>query len=123
VTELQRTAQDIENARVRQEIADRLQHEYDEALALATSAFGPGWEPCGRQFLVDKDEEDRARRAGDRMQPAATVYSARKDGVKRFFTVVDGIARECASVEAGFGAMYHEPHPVRGFEHKGRWVP
>lgn len=57
------------------------------------------------------------------MQPATTVYSARKDGIKRHFTVSDGVSSEVASVEEGFGAMLHENHPTRTFEHKGACIP
>lgn len=118
------TPLEIANAACRAEIAERFRREYDEALALAESVFGPGWEPCGRHMLVEKDEEERARKAGDRAQPAATVYSARnKDGGTRHFVIEKGVPREVASVEEGFGDMYHEKHPTRGFEHRGQWIP
>jgi hypothetical protein len=115
------TPQDVANAELRASIAARFRAEYAEALALAESAFGPGWEPCGRHYLVDRDEEERARAAGDRARPAATVYTARKDGVKRYFTVADGKPVECPGYQEGFGAMLTEPDPKRGFEKDGRW--
>src|SRR5262249_28829127 len=55
----QPTPQDIENARVRQEIAARQQAEYQECFRAALGAFGPGWTPNCRRFLIEKDEEDR----------------------------------------------------------------
>jgi len=119
----QPTQQDIDNAAWRAGIVVRYKAEYDEARVIAESVFGPGWEPCGRHTLVDKQEEQRARAAGDRMQPSATVYSARKSEVKRHFTVVDGIATECPTVEAGFGAMLDETHPTLGFDLRGQWIP
>ena len=114
---------DIANADLRAGIAARLQAEYDEALAQAVAIFGPGWVPSGRHFLLDKDEEERARKSGGRMAPAATVYSASKDGVKKHFTIIEGEPTECTSVEEGFGPLLHENHPTRGFEHNGQWLP
>jgi hypothetical protein len=52
----------VENARKRREIADSQAQEYAECLHWAMEAFGPGWEPSCRHFLVEKDEEERARR-------------------------------------------------------------
>ncbi|HEV3383231.1 MAG TPA: hypothetical protein VG097_00380 [Gemmata sp.] len=74
-------------------------------------------------MLVEQDEEERACKAGDRMQPTATVYTACKERVARHFVLEAGKPREVASVEEGFGPMYHEKHPTRGFEHKGQWIP
>ena len=113
------THQDIENARRRQQIADRQRAEYEAALALAEAVFGQGWEPCGRHCLVTHEEEERARAVGGKAEPAATVYSARKDGVMRHFTLVGGTPVECASCEDGFGSLLTEPDPVRGFHDKG----
>lgn len=110
---------DIENAARRQEIADRFRSQFLEALALAEQALGPGWEPTGRHCLVDKLEEDRARKAGERPVPAATVITAEKDGVKRHFRA-DGVPTECASVEAGFGRMMTEPHPTLRLDWNGK---
>jgi hypothetical protein len=117
------TPLDIENAQTRAEIAAKFKADYDEALVLAEQVFGPGWEPRGRHMLVDKDEEDRRRKEGGQTHYAAIVYSASKDGEMRHFAVADGTAVECPSVEAGFGAMYQEKHPTKGFEHRGQWIP
>ena len=116
------TQQDKDNAARRADIAAQFQREHDEAIDLAESVFGPGWQPCGRHFLVDKQEEDRARKAGDKMHAAATVYSAQKDGVKRHFTATNGITTECMTVEEGFGGMYDEKHPTKGIELQGQWI-
>src|SRR5438309_1492864 len=53
------TEQDIRNARLRQETAARQEAEYDACLALAQKAFGPGWIPSHRHYLVEKCEEER----------------------------------------------------------------
>ena len=118
----QPTPQDVENARLRSEVADRFRREYLDALALAERAFGPGWEPTGRHYLVTHDEEERSRRDGDRTQPAAEVFTAEKDGVRRHFTLRDGEPIECDGYQEGFGAMLLEPDPVRGFEQGGVFV-
>jgi len=123
VTDAQPTAQDIANAERRRLIASRLQAEYDQAVAWATEVFGPGWSPRGRHSLVDKAEETRARKAGDKMQAAATVYDARNDqGETRHFKLVDGRPVECADYKEGFAAMLFEPHPTLGFvDQTGKW--
>jgi hypothetical protein len=113
------TEQDVRNAEMRQAVADRFRREYLAARELAERAFGPGWKPCGRHFLVTHDEEDRARRDGDRAQPAAEVFTAEKDGVRRHFTLRDGIPMECGGYEQGFGSLLLELDPVRGFERGG----
>ena len=123
---MQPTDQDRENARIRQEIAARQAQEYDQVQAWAEAAFGPGWRPSHRHFLVSIEEEERVRYSGERPQAAATVYTARHEetGEKRHFTVsADGNVTECDSYQAGFGAMLFEPHPTRGFTHQGKWCP
>lgn len=115
----QPTDLDRENAARRQAIADHFRAEYARAEALACSLFGPGWKPTGRHMLLDKDQEDEARRTGTRAVPVATVITAEKGGVKRHFRVET--MQECESMEAGFGQMLLEPHPTKGFEHEGKW--
>jgi hypothetical protein len=113
------TFQDTENARRRQEIADRFRAQYEEARALAEKVLGPGWEPTGFHTLVEKDEEDRAHRTNTKPVPSAKVITVMKDGVKRHFRVET--MTECETPEAGFGEMLMEPHPTKGFEHRGQW--
>jgi hypothetical protein len=113
------THQERENARRRQEIADHFRHQYLEALTLAEQVLGTGWEPTGFHTLVEKDEEDRARRTNTKPVPSAKVITAAKDGAKRHFRFETMI--ECESPEAGFGEMLMEPHPTKGFEHQGEW--
>jgi hypothetical protein len=113
------THQERENARRRQEIADHFRNQFLEALALAEKVLGPGWEPTGFHTLVEKDEEDRARRTNTKPVPSAKVITAAKDGVKRHFRVET--MTECETPEAGFGEMLMEPHPTKGFEHRGQW--
>jgi hypothetical protein len=73
----QPTAGDHQNARVRREIAARQEAEYRECEAWALEAFGPGWLPSGRHFLLDHDEEERVCYTGERPRPEATVYTVR----------------------------------------------
>ncbi len=114
------TAQDHANARIRREIADRQEVAYDEVLAWAQAAFGDGWLPSHRHFLLDRDEEERARYTGGRPKAAAAVYTVRNaERNTRHFTVEDGAVVPHESYEAGFGTMLLEPHPSRGFMHQG----
>jgi hypothetical protein len=118
------TEQDQENARIRREIADRFAAEYAECLDHAAEAFGPGWFPSHRHYLVSKDEEARVRYTGEKAQPAATVYTARNAaGETRHFTLEDGRVVEHESYAGGFGTTLLELHPTRGFEHEGKWHP
>jgi hypothetical protein len=115
------TARDRENARLRRQIAARQAEEYDQVQAWAEAAFGPGWQPSHRHYLVSIDEEERVRYTGKRPQAAAMVYTVKNNiGEARHFTVsADGKAIECDSYQAGFGPMLWEPHPTRGFTHHG----
>lgn len=118
------TAYDHEIARTRREIADRFEREYTEVLKLALGAFGPGWRPSHRHYLVEKEDEEQARRTGGRPKAAATVFTVRHvdDGRARHFTVdAQGKVTECESYEAGFGPLLLEPHPTRGFQHNGQF--
>lgn len=57
------------------------------------------------------------------MRPAATVYTAEKDGVKRHFRIKDRRPVECAGYQDGLGTLLTEPDPKRGFEVNGTWHP
>src|ERR1043165_6501332 len=82
------TAQEYENARIREEIARAQEEQYAECCLWALKTFGPGWEPRCRHFLLDKIDEERCRRTGEKPVPAATVYTVRNEpGEKRHFTV------------------------------------
>ena len=117
------TERDLENARIREEIAEKQQAEYDQCYLWALGAFGPGWFPSCRHYLVEKDDEEQARRTGDKPKAAATVYTVRnKAGDKRHFTVVDGRVRECAGYEEGFKEMLLESHPTMRIEVRGEKV-
>jgi hypothetical protein len=118
----QPTAHDLEIARIRDAIARRQQEEYDRCLAWAEKAFGPGWLPRGRHFLLEKDDEDRSRATGEKARPAAVVYTVRNDaGESRHFSVSAEQITEHTRFEDGFGSMLLEPHPTRGFQHQGKW--
>jgi hypothetical protein len=118
------TLQDHANAALRQEIAARQQAEYDQVLAWAKNTFGRGWEPSGRHYLVDHDEEDRVRYTDERPVVAATVFMVKNwVGRKRHFTVdAEGKVTEYATWEQGFGDMLLEPHPTRTIEVRGQQV-
>jgi hypothetical protein len=120
----QPTDGDRENARIRQEIADRIEAEYMACWELAVRAFGPGWTPSCRHELIDKDEEERHRRTGEKPLIAATVYTAKNTkGDRRHFTVTeDGTITEHESYQAGFGDKLLEPHPARTIEVRGETV-
>jgi hypothetical protein len=118
------TAQDHANARLRCAIAERQACQYAQVLAWAEAAFGPGWLPSHRHFLVEQDAEEVARRTGERSPAAATVYTVKNAaGEQRHFAVEAGKVVEHESYEAGFGPMLLEPHPTQGFHHQGRWCP
>jgi hypothetical protein len=120
----QPTDGDRENARLRQEIAARQRADYDACLRLAEQAFGAGWVPSHRHYLVEKAEEDRCRCMGERPRPAATVFTARNDaGDRRHFVIgEDGQPREVGSYEDGFGPMLLEPDLGRTIEVRGEQV-
>ena len=114
------TPHDIQMARIRQEIADRQAEAYGDVLAWSWGAFGPGWLPSCRHYLVSKESEEHHRKTGEAIIASATVYTVRhQDGRKRHFTVdAEGLVHECASYESGFGPMLLEEHPTRGFTDK-----
>jgi hypothetical protein len=119
----QPTPQDQHSARLRQEIAERQAREYEQVWNWARAAFGPGWLPSHRHFLVSKDEEEKARRSGESPAVAAVVYTVKSAlGEQRHFTVEGGRVVEHASYEAGFGPMLLEPHPTRTIEVRGQQV-
>lgn len=118
------TPQDHKNAERRQAIADRFAEQYGRVYSLALGAFGPGWLPSHRHFLIDKADEERCRRTGERPVPAATVYTVRHEetGLDRHFMVRDGQVVEVAGYEEGFGAMLDERHPTMTIEVRGERV-
>jgi hypothetical protein len=111
----QPTAHDRESAAVRPAVAARFQAEYDQAKSWARELFGPGWLPSCRHFLLDKDDEDRARKDSSKPRPAATVFTAEACWGKRHFVVRDGRPVEVADYREGFGPMLLELDPVRKF--------
>lgn len=116
------THQDIENARRRRAIADRFRAEYERAEQVAVALFGPGWKPVGRHDLIGHAEAERCRRTGERLTPAASVFTADKDGTSRHFMLVGGQPREVAGYEDGFGTMLTEPDTERTIDVRGQTV-
>ena len=92
-------------------------------LLWAMEKFGPGWLPNGRHYLLDKEDEDRCRRTGERPVAAATVFTVRNaDGQKRHLTVKDDVVTECSGYEEAFGPMLLERHPTMLIEVRGEKV-
>jgi hypothetical protein len=117
------TARDRENARRREAIADRQAQEYRQVLAWAQAAFGVGWLPSHRHFLMTNEAEEQARNTGERPQAAATVYTVKNAaGDRRQFVVRDGRPVEVADHREGFGDLLLEPDPVRTIEVRGEQV-
>jgi hypothetical protein len=98
--------------------------EYAQVLAWAQLAFGPGWRPSHRHYLVEADEEERVRRAGKEPRITATLYTVKNAArEQRHFTVEDGRIVEHAGYREAFGPLLLEPHPTRGFRRDGKWCP
>jgi hypothetical protein len=124
MTDAQPTPQDIENARVRRQIADRQAEEYAEAERLALEALGPGWIPWMKLTLIDSDHH----RTGN-TEPAATAYKVCR-GENRLTEnsvylrrMPDGQVVYADRYEPLFGELLQEPHPTRTLEVRGQQVP
>jgi hypothetical protein len=92
--------------------------------AWALGAFGPGWEPVGRHYLVDKVEEEAARKE-DRPAVAAMTAHCVKNGFarRRYFTVDDGEVTEYLGYHEAFGPALTDLHPTLRFMHRGKELP
>jgi hypothetical protein len=117
------TSQEIENARVRRQIADRQAQEYAEVEQLALEALGPGWTPWMKIILLDSDH----RRTGN-TQPAATAYkvyrgAATSENASYLRRMPDGQIMHADTYEPLFGELLKEPHPTRTIEVRGEQVP
>ena len=116
------TEQDLRNARVRAELAQRQAAAYARVAAWALGGFGPGWFPSHRHELVEKSAEEHARRTGERAAPSAVVYTVKNaEGDRRHFVVEDGRVREVADYREGFGSKLLEPD-TRTIEVRGQQV-
>jgi hypothetical protein len=115
---------DIDNAAAREAIAQKQNEAWGRVYAWALGAFGPGWEPVGRHYLVDKAEEDAARREDRSPAVAMTVYCV-KNGAsrRRYFTVDEGKVTEHLDYQEAFGPRLTELHPTLTFEHRGKALP
>lgn len=110
---------DEENAARRRAIAQRQFAIYQEVYLWALGRFGPGWIPTGRWMLVDKEEEERVRKARgpdnphETATPAAVVYSVDHERLgRKFFLRRKGKSVEVPGYHEGFGEMLDEPHPT-----------
>ena len=118
------TSQEIENARIRREIAARQTEEYAEAERLAFAALGPGWKPWMKLSVIDSDH----RRNGNN-EPVAIAYKVYR-GEERLTAnsayvrrMPDGQVLHADRYEEVFGDLLHEPHPTRTLEVGGEHVP
>lgn len=120
----QPTGRDRENARIRQEIAERQAEAYGEAHRLALAVLGPGWTPWMKLSLIDGDH-----RQNGNTEPVATVYKVYR-GEDRLTEhsvflrrMPDGQVVKADSHEPLFGDLLDEKHPTRTVEVRGRQVP
>jgi hypothetical protein len=110
------------NAAYRDAVSARQRAEYQQVLAWADRIMGPGWLPVGRHYLLDKEDEDRCRKTGERPVAAATCYTVTNGASKRHFVVREGQLVEVSGYEEGFGPMLLEPHPSMRIEVRGQMV-
>jgi hypothetical protein len=117
------TPQDIENAKTRQEIAERQNTEYREAERLAVATLGPGFRPWMKLVLLPSDYHQTGNTT-----PHAVAFKVYKGEHKLTENSVylrkfpDGTVRKAASYEELFPEL-HEQHPTRKLEVKGKIVP
>ena len=118
------TSQEIENARIRREIAARQAEEYAEAERLALAALGPGWKPWMKLSVIDSDH-----RSNGNNEPAAIAYKVYR-GEERLTAnsayvrrMPDGQVLHADRYEEVFGELLHGPHPTRTLEVGGEHVP
>ena len=117
----QPTDQDWENARIRQEIAQRQAEAYGEAQRLALAVLGPGWTPWMKLTLIDSDH----RRNGD-TQPVATIYKVYRGEDRLTENSVflrrmpNGQVVKADSYEPLLCDLLHEKHPTRTVEVRGQ---
>lgn len=124
MTDRQPTRQDLDNAASRAAISQRQNEAWGRVNAWALGAFGQGWEPVGRHYLVDKAEEDAARREDRSPEVAMAVYCVQNDaGRRRYFTVDDGRVNEHLGYQEAFGPRLTELHPTLTFEHRKKALP
>src|ERR1700722_4431131 len=118
------TAQDLENAARRAEIAARQNDAYAEAQRLALATLGPGWKPWMKLCLIDADH----RKTGDTTSIATVykVYRGEERVTERSMFIrrmPDGGVEKADSYEPLFGELLEEKHPTRTIEAKGQQVP
>ncbi len=124
MTKASPTEQEIENARVRRQIAGRQAEEYAEVERLALEALGPGWTPWMKLSLIDSDHH----RNGN-TEPVAIAYKVYQGEQRLSENAVflrrmpDGEIRHASSYEPLFGELLREHHPEHTIEVKGQQVP
>lgn len=115
---------DRANAEMRAALAQKQNELYGVVMAWSTTLFGEGYLPVGRHYLVDKAEEDAARKEDRPPAVEMTVYCVKNDaGRRRYFTVDDGTVKEHLGYQEAFGDRLKELHPTLTFEHRRKALP
>src|ERR1700677_3054965 len=109
------TDQEVQNAALRREVAQRQQATWNECLRLAEAALGPGWEPWMKLVLMDSDH----RRSGDET-PIVVAYKVRKgkgesSQIRYIRQGTDGVMSS-ENYEEVFGPLLTELHPTKTIE-------
>jgi hypothetical protein len=117
------TPQDIENAKNRQEIAERQNAEYREVERLTLTTLGPGFKPWMKLVLLPSDYHQ----TGDNTPAAVAfkVYCGEKKLTENSVVLrkmPDGTVMKATNYQELFPEL-HELHPTRTLEVKGKLVP
>jgi hypothetical protein len=118
------THKEIENARLRREIARHQAEEYAEAERLALVALGPGWTPWMKLYLLNSNGP-----GGETSEPVAIAYKLYRGDQRLSENSVyvrrmpDGRVLQAERYEPLFGDLLFEPHPTRTVEVGGKPAP
>src|SRR5262245_22503162 len=117
------TESDIENAAIRQAVAERQNREWQEANLLALGGLGSSYQPWMRLSLIDSDYHNGASR-----DPVAVVIKVYR-GEERLTQnsvylrkMPDDTVKVADNYEILFGDLLTEPHPTRRLQVKGEMV-
>lgn len=117
------TQRDVENARRRQEIAQKQNEKYLRCQLLALSALGPGYTPWMKLSLLESDHH----RHPDSPVVGGVAYKVYR-GEERltensvFLMEKDGKVLKARNPEELFGDLLQEKHKSYGFEKDGTWT-
>jgi|SRR5581483_74376 len=122
----QPTAGDIENAAMRQAIAEKQLAEYAHCLKLALGALGPGWTPWMKIVLLESDyhlHRDKPPVVGGVVYKVYRGELRLSENSMFLLEGPDGTVLKDRNYEPLFGALLTELHPTRKLEIKGEQVP